>query len=65
MGIAIALGKSAELVIAQPLEAWFEEPLAAVRATLRIPDPSVSGILPSPHSVIADLIYPKKTPRPA
>jgi ubiquinone biosynthesis protein Coq4 len=63
--VGVALGKQADLVIAQPLEAWFEEPLAAVRAKLRIPEPSVSGILPSRPSVLADIIYPRKTPRPA
>jgi ubiquinone biosynthesis protein Coq4 len=33
----LAMGRAAELVMAAPLESWFEEPLEDVRAKLRLP----------------------------
>jgi ubiquinone biosynthesis protein Coq4 len=60
--VGLEMGEAAELVIAQPLESWFEEPLCDVQAKLRIPEPYAAGILPSGRSVIGDLIYPKKKP---
>jgi len=57
--VGLTLGQHAELVIAQPVESWFEEPLATVRARLRIPDPRAAGVLESGHSVIGDLVYPR------
>jgi len=53
------LHASLHFVIAQPVESWFEEPLATVRARLRIPDPRAAGVLESGHSVIGDLVYPR------
>ena len=41
--LGLAIGKHAELVIAQPLEALFGEPLAAVRNKLRIPRSGALG----------------------
>jgi ubiquinone biosynthesis protein Coq4 len=55
-----ALGKRAKLVIAQPLESWFAEPLSQVRARLGIPDPQDASVLPSGHSVFGDLVYRRK-----
>jgi ubiquinone biosynthesis protein COQ4 len=60
IGVGLGLGRRAELVIAEPIEAHFEESLARVRAQLRIPDPRSSGVLPSGTSVLADLFYPRK-----
>jgi ubiquinone biosynthesis protein Coq4 len=57
-----AMGKQAELVIAQPLESYFEEPLDRVRARLRIRDPEAAGVWPSGPSLVGDLIYAKKKP---
>jgi ubiquinone biosynthesis protein Coq4 len=55
-----ALGRRAKLVIAQPLESWFAEPLSQVRARLGIPDPQDASVLPSGHSVFGDLVYRRK-----
>jgi hypothetical protein len=60
--LGLTLGQDAELVIAQPVESWFEEPLATVRARLRIPDPRAAGVLESGRSVIGDLVYPRAKP---
>jgi ubiquinone biosynthesis protein Coq4 len=61
------LGRSAKLVIAQPLESWFAEPLARVRERLGIPDPKLAGVLPSGASVVGDALYKRKPvpPRPS
>jgi hypothetical protein len=41
------MGRRAELVLAQPIESWFEEPLSRVRQRLGIPiDPATAGVLP-------------------
>jgi ubiquinone biosynthesis protein Coq4 len=56
------LGRRAKLVIAEPLESRFAEPISQVRADLGIPDPALSGVLPSGHSVIGDALYKKKVP---
>jgi ubiquinone biosynthesis protein Coq4 len=53
-------GRRAQLLIAQPLESWFGEPLAQVRARLGIPDPQAAGVLPSRASAVADAIYGRK-----
>jgi ubiquinone biosynthesis protein Coq4 len=57
--VGLEMGTAAELVIAQPLESWFEEPLCDVQAKLRIPEPYAAGILPSRRSIIGDIVYPK------
>lgn len=54
------MGKRADLVIAEPIESWFEEPLERVRARLKIPDPRAATVLPSGSSILGDLIYPTK-----
>ncbi len=53
------LGRRAELVIAEPIESFFAEPLAQVRVKLGIPDPRLAGVLASGHSILGDLLYPK------
>jgi len=61
--VGLELGRRAELVIAQPLESWFAEPLAEVRARLRIPEPASARVWPSGRSVFGEWIYPiKKKP---
>jgi ubiquinone biosynthesis protein Coq4 len=56
------LGRRAELVIAEPIESFFAEPLAQVRGKLGIPDPRLAGVLASGSSILGDLIYPKRKP---
>jgi ubiquinone biosynthesis protein Coq4 len=56
------LGRKATLLIAQPIESYFEEPLGAVRARFGIPDPASAGVLRSGHSVIGDALYKRKAP---
>jgi ubiquinone biosynthesis protein COQ4 len=58
--VGLEMGRRAALVIAEPIESWFEEPLTVVRAKLRIPDPRAVGVLPSGASILGDLLYPKK-----
>ena len=60
--LGLELGRRAELVIAQPLESLFGEPLAQVRNKLRIPDPARSGVLASRPSFVADLLYGRSKP---
>ena len=60
--LGLTLGKQAELVIAQPLESLFGEPLAAVRNKLRIPAPERSGVMASRPSFVADLLYGRSKP---
>jgi ubiquinone biosynthesis protein Coq4 len=59
--VGLAMGGAAELVLAEPIEAWLEEPLEAVRRRLRVPDPREVGVLPSGESVVARLLYPART----
>jgi len=54
------MGRRAKLVIAEPIESHFAEPLARVRAELGIPNPRAAGVLPSGSSVVASLVYPMK-----
>jgi len=58
--VGLELGANADLVIAQPLESWFGEPLEDVRGKLRIPDPRAAGVLPSGGSFVWDRLYPRK-----
>ena len=62
--VGLEMGRRAELVIAEPLESWFEDPLDQVRARLRIPHPSAANVIASGRSIFGDLIYPTKK-RPA
>jgi len=61
--VGLAMGRAAELVIAEPVESYFEEPLAEVRGKLRIPDPRASGVVGSRASLVARLLYPSRQPR--
>ena len=56
------LGRNAKLLIAEPLESYFEEPLGQVRARLGIPDPAAAGVLASGHSIVGDVLYKRKAP---
>jgi ubiquinone biosynthesis protein Coq4 len=58
--VGLDMGRRAKLVIAEPIESWFAEPLAAVRAKLGIPDPRTATVLASGHSAVASLFYPMK-----
>jgi ubiquinone biosynthesis protein Coq4 len=60
--LGLQLGRTAELVIAQPLESLFAEPLEQVRNKLRIPAPEHSGVLASRPSFVADLLYGRSKP---
>ena len=57
--VGLAMGESAELVIASPIESYFEEPLAEVRRRLRIRDPREAGVLPSGRSLVTSLLMPR------
>ncbi|HEY8088000.1 MAG TPA: Coq4 family protein [Polyangiaceae bacterium] len=55
-----AMGEKAGLVIAAPLESWFDEPLAEVRAKLGIPpQPREAGVMASKGSVVTRLLMPR------
>jgi ubiquinone biosynthesis protein Coq4 len=57
--VGLAMGRRAKLVIAEPVESWFEESLSEVRRRLAIEDPRVAGVRPSGSSVIVKLLYPR------
>lgn len=59
--VGLEMGRRAELVIAQPIESWFAEPIAAVRERLRIPDPRAATVLSSGPSVVGDYLYRRKS----
>ena len=61
--VGLAIGTRAELVIAEPIESYFSEPLAQVRAKLGIPDPRLAGVLASGRSIVGDLLYKRKPAR--
>jgi ubiquinone biosynthesis protein Coq4 len=52
-----AMGKAAALVIAEPVESYFDEPLEDVRAKLGVPDPRRAGVARSGTSLVARLLY--------
>jgi ubiquinone biosynthesis protein COQ4 len=54
--VGLAMGEKAKLVIAEPIESYFEEPLTDVRRKLSIPDPRDAGVLPSGKSIVARLL---------
>jgi ubiquinone biosynthesis protein COQ4 len=54
--VGLAMGEKAKLVIAEPVESYFEEPLAEVRRRLAIPDPRHAGVLPSGTSIVTRLL---------
>lgn len=57
--VGLDLGRRAKLVIAEPLESFFEEPLESVRIRLGLPrQPSSVGVEASGRSVFQEWIYP-------
>jgi ubiquinone biosynthesis protein Coq4 len=58
--LGLALGRRAVLVIAEPIESFFAEPLVRVRQRLGIPEPGAAGVLPSGTSIVAEVLYPLK-----
>jgi ubiquinone biosynthesis protein Coq4 len=58
--VGLEMGRRAALLIAEPIESYFAEPLESVRTRLGIPDPRAAGVLPSGTSIVGDLIYPMK-----
>ena len=58
--VGLEMGRKAKLVIAEPIESHFAEPIDRVRAALDLPDPKAAGVLPSGHSVLAERFYPMK-----
>ena len=61
--VGLEMGRRAKLVIAEPIESHFAEPIDRVREALDIPDPHAAGVLPSGRSVIAEWLYPTKKKR--
>ncbi len=60
--VGLRLGRNAKLVLAEPIESYFEEDLEGVRARLGIPRRPVSaGIEASGRSLIVEYMYPKMT----
>jgi ubiquinone biosynthesis protein Coq4 len=55
--VGLRQARAAKLVIAEPIEACFAEPLTEVRKKLGIEDPQQAGVLPSRASVFARLAY--------
>ena len=53
------MGRRAKLVIAEPIESWFEDSLGEVRKRVSIADTFVAGVRASGSSVIARLLYPR------
>ena len=60
--VGLAMGRRAELVIAAPIEACFEQRLDDVRAKLRIPDPRDAGVVPSGKSALFELLARRRPP---
>jgi ubiquinone biosynthesis protein COQ4 len=54
--VGLAMGEKAKLVIAAPVESWFEEPLADVRRRLCIPEPREAGVASSGGSIVTRLL---------
>jgi ubiquinone biosynthesis protein Coq4 len=57
VALATEMGRKAKLVLAEPLESWLEEPIAAVRARLGILDADRAAIHPSGRSSLVGAIY--------
>ena len=57
--VGLAMGRRARLVIAEPVESWFDESLGEVRRRLSIEDPLVAGVRPSRPSLVVKLLYPR------
>ncbi len=56
--VGLDLGRSAKLLIAEPLESRFEEPLESVRTSLGLPaDPAMAGVATSGRSLFQEWVY--------
>jgi hypothetical protein len=56
--VGLDLGRSAKLLIAEPLESRFEEPLESVRTSLGLPaDPAMAGVAKSGRSLFQEWVY--------
>ena len=55
--VGVRQGRAAKLVIAEPIESWFAEPIVEARKKLGIEDPQVAGVLASRPSLFARLAY--------
>jgi ubiquinone biosynthesis protein Coq4 len=60
--VGLRMGRAARLVIAEPIEAWFSDPLAEARRRLGLPEPAQAGVRASRASVIARLAYGPRKP---
>lgn len=58
--VGLAMGKSAKLVIAAPIESYFDEPLDDVRRRLSISDPIAAGVRRSGSSWIMEWFQPSR-----
>jgi ubiquinone biosynthesis protein Coq4 len=55
--VGLRQARAAKLVIAEPIESWFAEPIEEVRKKLGIEDPQAAGVLSSRASLFAPLAY--------
>ena len=55
--VGLGLGAAAKLVLEEPLESWFDQPLDDVRERLVIDDAIRAEVLPSGKRVLARWIY--------
>lgn len=58
--LGVRMGRAAKLLIATPLESWFERPLADVRAELGIDMRDIAAVQPSETSWLADVLYGRR-----
>ncbi len=63
--VGLSLGRRAKLLIAEPIESHFHEPLESIRTRFDLPaDPERAGVQKSGRSVYQDWMYPRQ-PNPA
>ena len=64
--VGLSLGRRAKLLIAQPIESHFEEPLETLRTRFDLPvEPARAGVQKSGRSVYQDWMYPRQPSRTA
>jgi ubiquinone biosynthesis protein Coq4 len=61
--LGVAMGRRAALVIAEPLESWFQRPLVDVREELGIAARDIRDIAASSSSWVGDIVFPIKQAR--
>lgn len=59
--LGVRMGKAAKLLIAAPLESWFERSLEEVRAELGIEPSDIAAVKPSGTSWLAKLMYGRRS----